>query len=144
MAKRGRVNGLKIVQVKDLDVQLQTILEDYSAQATAAVDMLSEETVKRIAQETKGTAPKGARRSFKRHITSGVVTKTRYRRVYAWYVKPPDHRVTHLLVKGHATRDGGRTAGNPFLHNAVGNATEWFEERLQNVMRNAAKGGKSG
>lgn len=138
MAKR---QSMKIVQVKDLDVELRTILDGYSAQATAAVDMLSEEAVKRLAKETKGTAPKGARGSFKRHITSGVTTKTRYRRIHAWYVKPPDHRLTHLLVKGHATRDGGRTKANPFLHNALGSVMEWFEERLENVLK---KGGESG
>ena len=139
MAKK--VNGLKIVRVKDLDVQLETILEDYSAQAVAAVDMLSEEAVKRLAQETKKTAPKGRRGSFKRHITSGVTTKTRYRRVFAWYVKPPDHRLTHLLVKGHATRDGHQTEANPFLHNALGGVMEWYEESLEKVLR---KGGKNG
>lgn len=136
MAKRSRS---RIVKVQDLDIQLRAVLDGYSAQATAAVDMLSEEAVQRIAELTKATAPKGARGSFKRHITSGKKYSSRYRNTYAWYVKPPDHRLTHLLVKGHATRDGGRTRSDAFLHNAVKEVAPWYEESLERVL---SKGGK--
>lgn len=137
MAKK--VNGRKIVQAKDLDIHIEAYLEEYSQQAIVATDMLCEEAVKRIAEASKATAPKGRRGKFRRSITSGETTKTRYRRVYAWYVRPPEHRLTHLLVKGHATRDGGRTRANSFLHNAVDEVMPWFEERLEQVLKNGGQ-----
>lgn len=39
-----------------------------------------------------------------------------------WHVKSPEHRLTHLVTKGHATVNGGRTKANPFLENAAKNA----------------------
>lgn len=136
MAKRQRRN---VVKGADLGIELQTILDGYSTQVRNAVDMLSEETVKRIADETKKTAPVGVRKSFRRHIASGAVKQTRYTKVWAWYVKAPDHRLTHLLVHGHATKDGGRTKGDPFLENAVDSAVDWFEDNLERMLTNASK-----
>ena len=75
MASRQHKN---VVKGADLGIELQTILDGYSTQVRNAVDMLSEETVKRIADETKKTAPVGARKSFRRHIASGAVKQTRY------------------------------------------------------------------
>lgn len=136
MAKR---QNRRLVKVQDLDVELQAILDGYSNQVRNGVGMLSEETVKKIAEETKKTAPKGVRKSFRRHITSGVVRNTRFTSAWAWYVKPPDHRLTHLLVHGHATRDGGRTKPNPFLKNAVDSAVAWFEENLERLLQNSGQ-----
>lgn len=133
MAKRQHRS---LVVVEDLDVQLKTILDGYSAQVTVAVDMCAEEAVKQMEAETKKTAPVGVRKSYRRHITSGVVRNTRYTRAWAWYVKPPDHRLTHLLVKGHATKDGERTDADPFLKNAVDNAVAQLEERLARILKN--------
>ena len=59
--------------------------------------------------------------------------------MWAWYVKPPDHRLTHLLVHGHVTKDGGRTKGDPFLENAVDSAVDWFEDNLERMLTNASK-----
>lgn len=142
MAKR---QSRKLVKVNDLDVELKAILDGYSNQVRVGVDMLSEETVKRIADETKRTAPVGYRKKFRRSVTSGNISKTRYTTAWAWYVKPPDHRLTHLLVHGHAKKGGGRTKANPFLANAVAAAVEWFEEKLEALLKNAEKigGGKT-
>lgn len=137
MAKR---HNRRLVKVNDLDVELKTILDGYSTQVRNGVGMLSEETVKRIAEETKKTAPTGVRKSFRRHITSGVIRNTRYTSTWAWYVKPPDHRLTHLLVHGHATKDGGEpTRDDPFLKNAVASAVAWFEENLERLLQNAGR-----
>lgn len=39
-----------------------------------------------------------------------------------WHVRSPEHRLTHLLAKGHAAVDGKRTKSNPFLQDARDNA----------------------
>lgn len=122
-----------IVKVQDLDVKLEEILSGYHAGITEGVDFYCEKAVKDLAKITKVTAPVGARGSFRKNITSGVVKKTRYTSTYAWYVKPPDHRLTHLLVRGHDTKDGGRTKANPFLHNALDVVLPSFEQGVQSV-----------
>lgn len=122
-----------VVQVKDLDVEISELLSSYHNGINDGVDFYSQKAVKDLAKITKATAPKGARGSFRKHITSGVKKKTRFATTYAWYVKAPDYRLTHLLVHGHATRDGGRTKGDPFLHNALQQVLPAFEAGVQSV-----------
>lgn len=55
---------------------------------------------------------------------------------YVWHVKAPDYRLTHLLVHGHATKDGGRTKGNPFLANALAQVLPEYERKVEEVLRN--------
>ena len=53
-----------------------------------------------------------------------------------WYVKAPDYRLTHLIVHGHATKDGGRTRGNPFLKNALDEVLPEYEREVEEVLKN--------
>ncbi len=122
-----------IIQVKDLDVKLDELLTMYHKGINDGVEFCSEKAVKDLAKITKTTAPKGARGSFRRNITSGVKKKTRFATTYAWYVKAPDYRLTHLLVKGHATKNGDRTKGDPFLQNALDQVLPAYEAGVQSV-----------
>ena len=54
---------------------------------------------------------------------------------FIWYVRPPDHRVTHLLVKGHATRNGGRTKADPFLRNALDQVLPEYEKAVEESLK---------
>ena len=55
---------------------------------------------------------------------------------YIWYVRAPAHRLTHLLVHGHATKDGGRTKGDPFLKNALDEVLPEYEQRVEEAIKN--------
>lgn len=122
-----------IIQVKDLDVKLDELLTMYHKGINDGVEYCSEKAVKDLVKLTKATAPKGARGSFRRNITSGVKKKTRFATTYAWYVKAPDYRLTHLLVHGHATKNGRRTKGDPFLQNALDQVLPAYETAVQSV-----------
>ena len=91
-----------------------------------------------LVKETKKTAPVGARGSFKKNIAGDFRgLKTGLSKIKAtWYVKAPDHRLTHLLVKGHATKKGGRTKADPFLENALDKVLPAFEEAVKEAVRN--------
>ena len=52
-----------------------------------------------------------------------------------WYVKAPDHRLTHLLVRGHATKDGGRTKADPFLENALDVVLPEYEQNAREAVK---------
>lgn len=122
-----------IIKVADLAVKIDETLAAYHKGINDGIAFASEKAVKDLAKLTKATAPVGARASFRKNITSGLVKKTRWASTYAWYVKGPDARLTHLLVKGHATKDGGRTKADPFLENALEKVLPAYEQAVESV-----------
>ena len=111
-------------------------LSAYHENITAKVNNLSKQAAKDLVSKTKATAPVGARGSFRGNIASKLVKKTRGGETYAWHVKPPDHRLTHLLVHGHETKDGGRTAADPFLVNAMSEVLPDYEKNVEEAIKN--------
>ncbi|MGN0077685.1 MAG: hypothetical protein ACI36V_02760 [Coriobacteriales bacterium] len=112
--------------IDDLDVVLEEeVLEPFRAEACEAVAKGIDDTARQMVRETKATAPRSdldRSGTFAKHIAwKGEDTGPGSHRA-TWYVRSPEHRLTHLLVHGHATPDGGRTRGNRFLHDAVDNA----------------------
>lgn len=125
------------VTIADLDVELRQTLTVYHQDVNEAIDQASEKAVKDLVKRTKATAPVGARHGqFKKNIASKRLEKTWNGSTYVWYVKPPDHRLTHLLVKGHATRDGGRTRADPFLQNALDETLPEYERAIKEAIQN--------
>ncbi len=128
------------ITVDALDAELRQTLTLYHEDVNAAIDRASEQAVKDLVTLTKATAPVGARHgNFRKNIASKEVTKSRGKnrgKTYAWYVKPPDHRLTHLLVHGHATKNGGRTKSNPFLQNAMDQVTPKYINNVEEALKN--------
>lgn len=124
------------VSVADLDTAIKQTLTLYHEDVNAAIDKASEKAVKDIAKRTRATAPTGARKSYKSNISSKLLKKTKNGSTYVWYVKAPDHRLTHLLVRGHATKNGGRTRANPFLKNAVDQTIPEYTKAIEEALRN--------
>lgn len=126
------------VTVTGLSDALQAELDNYRASTQEAVDACSWRAADRLREITKATAPVGARKKFKRSIDVKEVYKDRGKyagRTYVWYVKPPDHRLTHLLVHGHATKDGGRTKADPFLQNAIDQVTPEYLADVEDALK---------
>lgn len=141
MADRIRVksDGLSAA----LEAQLSRFNEGVNEKLTDAV----EEGINQLVKLTKATAPRGRRNGqFRKNIAadkrelkrakksahgglSGRVTSA------TWYVKAPDYRLTHLLVHGHATKDGGRTRANPFLQNAVDKVIPEYEQKVEEALK---------
>lgn len=126
----------KRINAANLGAAVQEELTLYHADIVRAVDDLSDQAAKELVKITRATAPTGHRGKFRKSISSKQLKKNRNGSTYVWYVKPPDHRLTHLLVHGHATRDGGRTRANPFLHRAVDQVLPRYEERVKEALRN--------
>jgi len=132
MAKRAK----STVQVKDLGAEFSQTLTLYHQDVNEAIDAASSKAVKDLVKKTKATAPKGARGSFRKNIAGKLLRKNRNGSTYVWYVKAPDHRLTHLLVRSHATRDGGRTRADPFLQNALDQVLPQYEEDIKEALTN--------
>lgn len=134
MAKR-----LERVEIGELDKAIRQVLDEYHGDVTERINVASEKTAKRLVKLTRATAPVGHRGKFKRYITYSEVGKSKGSfagRTFVWHVRPPEYRLTHLLVHGHATRDGGRTRANPFLHNAVDTVAPEYEAKIKEAVRN--------
>lgn len=130
-------NGKRTVRPDELGAVLAEELTIYGEAITEAVDLASEQAVKTIVEITRATAPVGRRGSYRRHINYKELTgKSSTRgKTFVWYVKPPDHRLTHLLVNGHATKNGGRTKADPFLHKALDQVLPSYEQKVEEIVK---------
>lgn len=125
------------VNPEDLGRVLQEELTIYSKSVTERVNNAAREAIEKLVKLTKQTAPKGKRKGkkFAKSIASQETVKARGNE-YTWYVKAPNHRLTHLLVHGHATRDGDRTKADPFLRNALDEVLPEFERHVEEAVKN--------
>ena len=140
MADRIRVesDGLSAA----LEAQLSKYNQELNDKLTACV----EQSINQLVKITKATAPRGRRNGqYRKNISADRRDLKRAKRgahggfhgrvtSATWYVKAPDYRLTHLLVNGHATRNGGRTSANPFLQNAVNQVIPAYEQRVQEAL----------
>ena len=125
----------KSIKPGDLGAAISQELTMYHAEVVEKLDTAGDAAVKDLVKRTKAAAPKGARGSFLRSIASKRLKGDNRGSTYVWYVKPPDHRLTHLLVHGHATKDGGRTKADPFLKNALDVVLPEFEEAVKEAIK---------
>lgn len=125
----------KTIKPADLGAAIAQELTVYHESVTAKVDEAGAKAVKKLAKLTKANAPEGARGNFKRSITSGVKEKSNRGNTYAWYVKSPESRLTHLLARGHATKNGGRTKANPFLQDACDQVLPEYEAAVEEAVK---------
>lgn len=119
----------------------EVIGETLTLYTTAVNDKLykaGQRAVKELERKTKDTAPFNAR-AYHPHYTEHIASKSEKLRtgvsVHTWYVKPPCHRLTHLLVHGHETRDGGRTKSDPFLQNALDAVLPNYEKEIEEALK---------
>jgi hypothetical protein len=130
MAKRTSV---KVTGLGDAITQELTM---YHQDVTEQVDKISEASIKQLTKLTRATAPVGARGDYRKSIASKLLVKRKTGSTYVWYVKAPNHRLTHLLAHGHATKDGGRTKADPFLQNAVDQVLPEYEAAVERTLKN--------
>lgn len=140
-------NGRRI-HVGELGSALEQELSIYGEDINEGLTRITEESMKKLVKQTRATAPTGRRNGqFKKNITADYQTlrragkrskgQFRGRTIRAtWYVKAPDYRLTHLIVHGHATKDGGRTRANPFLQNALDSVLPEYERGVEEVLKN--------
>lgn len=127
----------KTIKPDKLAAEISQNLELYSKEVQEKVDAAGRRAMKKIVQITRDTAPIGNRKggNFVTSISSKEVKTPRGNR-FLWYVKAPNHRLTHLLVHGHAKVNGGRVAGNPFLSNALSKVLPEYEEEVKEAVKN--------
>lgn len=122
----------KRVAPTELGDALGEVLTLYAQDVADGVNAVGEETMVKLVEETKRTAPINSG-AFRRAISSQCI-KRLTGNVFVWYVKGRQGRITHLLVRGHAKRNGGRVPGNPFLANALKHLLPEYEKLVKGVV----------
>lgn len=113
----------------NLDQAIKDQLLSYNSEVNRRVTESGEKAIKKLVKLTKASAPK-ATGSFRKNISWKMDKQTFYGSSFVWYVKKPDHRITHLLVHGHAKRNGGRVKGDEFLHTALDTVLPEYENDI--------------
>ena len=130
----------KTVPLDKLGEAIGEQLTLYTTTVNDKIYKAGQKAVKELERKTKDTAPFNAR-AYHKHYVDSIATKSEKERTglskHTWYVKPPAHRLTHLLVHGHATRDGGRTKADPFLKNALNEVLPEYEKAVEEAVKNA-------
>ena len=124
------------ITIDQLADAIQAQLNTYEINVRKGVKKAVDETMAEMVRETKSTAQVRSGR-YKRKIAATVGENTLMEYSKVWHVKSPNYRVAHLLDNGHALRNGGRYAGNQHVATAANRATEKFQRKLEEVIRDA-------
>lgn len=124
----------KTIKPGDLGKVLADELTLYTEGVTDRVNDAGRKAVKKLVKLTKATAPEKSG-DFKKHITSREDDAGHGMKNFTWYVRPPKHRITHLVVHGHAKPNGGRTKGDPFLADALGQVLPEYEKDVEEAVK---------
>ena len=123
----------KTIKLEDLGAAIEQELTTYHRDVLTRVNTAGEDAVNALVRKTKATAPKKTGR-FRRNIASKKILGDHGNR-YVWHVKAPDYRLTHLLVHGHAKKNGGRVKGDPFLANALEEVLPAYEDAVKEAVK---------
>ena len=124
----------KTIKGADLSAILEQELTRYHHDVTDRINKLSEGAAKTLVKRTRASAPVRSG-GYRKRIAYQRSKQGLNGDTYVWYVKPPDHRLTHLLVHGHGKRNGGRVKGDPFLVNALDEVLPKYEREVKEAVQ---------
>lgn len=128
------------IGVEELSAEISKELQMYSKNVTDNLKKATKKYARILVKKTKENAPVGKRKSskYRDSIKSKKQAETPNSIRYVWYVdsKSSNYRLTHLLVNGHALRNGGRTSPNPFLKNAVSEVESDYHKEIEEIVEN--------
>lgn len=125
------------IKPSDLGNAIAELLGLYHESVIEQVNEAGERAAKKLVKLTKASAPKKSG-AFKKAITyKAVKNPTTGDEEFIWGARSPQHRITHLLVHGHPTVNGGRVAGDPFLENALETVLPEYERDVEEALKNA-------
>lgn len=127
----------RTIGVNELGEAISRELKLYSENVVGGLKKTAKSSMSSLVKATKATAPVGARAKHYRDSISSKKTTESYREIeYQWYVRGSDYRLSHLLEKGHANRDGSRTSGTHFIQKASEPILEEYIRKVEEIIEN--------
>lgn len=130
-----RLMAKKVIDPKHLSEAIREQLTFLHEDVVSKVDAEGEKSIKKLVKLTKATAPVRSGRyyqslTYQKHTADWKECST-----FELGAKAPHYRLTHLLVHGHATSNGGRTKGDPFLENALNTVLPEYERNVEEALK---------
>ncbi|KAF0226176.1 MAG: hypothetical protein FD179_1007 [Erysipelotrichaceae bacterium] len=131
-----------MTEIDDFARAIKEALVEYSEEVAEATKVAVEIVAKEVNEEIK------RRVSFKRtnrtneYVKSFRVKTTgesRFNKSKTWFVANGQHRLTHLLENGHATKNGGRTKAYPHIKYGEDLALRRLPELVEEGIKNAGR-----
>ena len=125
------------IGIDQLGGEIEKELTLYGENIITGIKKQAKKSMSDMVKKTKATAPVGHRsKHYRDSITSKKTSEDNRSIEYTWYVKGSDYRLSHLLEKGHANRDGGRTAGTHFIQKASDPILEEYIRKVEKIIEN--------
>lgn len=125
---------IKIDQISEV---IDKELTSYSDNVIDGIKKTAKTKISQLVKKTKQTAPVGRRKKhYKSNIASKKQNETSRSISYVWYVKGKDSRLSHLLEKGHQTKNGGRVKGTGFIKKATDPILAEYVKEVEEVIKN--------
>ena len=126
------------IRADELNSAIKGQLENYNSLIIKGIKSEVKKAMKDFVQNTSESAPVGKRhKHYKDQITSRVSENTNTSFIMEWYVKDPDYRLSHLLEKGHRTKNGGFVPGFGFIASNLSVIEAQYTRGIEGVIRNA-------
>jgi hypothetical protein len=127
----------RTIGVEELGAAIAKELTIYGENVIEGIKNEAKTHVKQLVKDTKATAPVGHRlKHYRDSITSKKTMETDRAVEYTWYVSGSDYRLSHLLERGHALRNGERSEGTHFIQNASDPILEDYLKAVEEVIKN--------
>lgn len=104
-----------VIKADQLVKCITGILNDYDDDVIDALKKESRKAARSMVRKTKSRAYGYGWKKYPGSIAMKKLRENSRGITYVWYVKSPHYRLSHLLEKGHATVNGGRTRAFPFI-----------------------------
>ena len=125
------------IGIDQLSEAIERELTLYNRNVIDGIKNQAKKSMSQLVKQTKATAPVGKRKKHYRDSISSKKQSENDRSInYVWYVKGSDYRLSHLLERGHALRNGGRTRGTHFIENASTPILEDYVNKVEEVIKN--------
>lgn len=120
------------VSVNQLADAITQAVREYTEDVTAAIGKATDETADKVLRDVKAAAPGTGR--YRAGFAKNNQSTSSNRRYVVWNKKY--YNLVHLLEKGHATRNGGKTRAFPHMAPAERAHVYEYEERVKKIIRN--------